>query len=291
MYTRRDGHWPSGTIVHFLKENLTEKPFCFAADAQWAPLRDIYKSAEKLLFIKKRRINMSYCVNCGVELTESANSCPLCDTPVINPNILNAKRPDPPFPETIVIPKATKNKFSALILSLIILLPNIICIITNLIFTPTLLWSVYVASTSAMFWFLFIFPVFMKSKRKYLTITVDAIATAAYIFVFYYYNSARTGWFWKLAVPLDIGVFLCVAFLTFYFSKKRTLTKSLITTFGVLAALNVFVCVVVNLYAQVIIVTYLTIILAISGLILMLFFVAVEKNYKLRAWLSRKFFF
>ena len=44
---------------------------------------------------------MSYCVNCGVELTESANSCPLCDTPVINPNILNAKRPDPPFPETI----------------------------------------------------------------------------------------------------------------------------------------------------------------------------------------------
>ena len=131
----------------------------------------------------------------------------------------------------------------------------------------------------------------MKSKRKYLTIAVDAVATAAYIFVFYYYNSARTGWFWKLAVPLDIGVFLCVAFLTFYFSKKRTLTKSLITTFAALTVLNVFICVAVNLYAKVIIVTYITMIIAVSCLILLLFFIAVEKNYKLRAWLSRKFFF
>ncbi len=234
---------------------------------------------------------MSYCVNCGVELNESAASCPLCDTPVINPNIVNIKRPDPPFPETIVLPKATKNKFSAIIISLLILLPNIICIITNLIFTPTLLWSIYVVSTSAIFWFLFIFPFFMKSKRKYLTIAVDAIATAAYIFVFYYYNSARTGWFWKLAVPLDIGVFLCVALLTLYFSKKRALTKSLIAIFTALTILNVFICIVVNLYAKAIIVTYITIILAVSCLILLLFFVAVEKNYKLRAWLSRKFFF
>ena len=28
---------------------------------------------------------MSYCVNCGVELDDSAKKCALCDTPVINP--------------------------------------------------------------------------------------------------------------------------------------------------------------------------------------------------------------
>lgn len=234
---------------------------------------------------------MSYCVNCGVELAESAVKCPLCDTTVINPNILNTKKSDPPFPEKIEIPKATKNKFSAIIISLLILLPNIICVITNLLFTPTILWSIYVVSSSAMFWFLFIFPFFMKGNRKYLTIAVDAIATAAYIFIFYYYNSARTGWFWKLAVPLDVGVFACIAILVAYFSEKRPLTKSLIAVFTALTAVNIYICLVVNLYATSVIVTYLTMIFAVSCLILLLFFVAVEKNYKLRAWLSRKFFF
>lgn len=234
---------------------------------------------------------MSYCVNCGVELAESSNKCPLCDTPVINPNVIKMGKTDPPFPERIVIPKATKNKFSAIIISLLILLPNIVCIITNLLFTPTILWSIYVVSTSAMFWLLFIFPFLMKSKRKYLTIAVDAIATAAYIFIFYYYNSARTGWFWKVAVPLDLGIFVCVAILTAYFSKKRTLTKSLIAVFSALTAINIYVCLIVNLYAKSVIVTYITMIFGISCLILLLFFIAVEKNYKLKAWLSRKFFF
>ena len=31
---------------------------------------------------------MSYCVNCGVELEPSLKKCPLCNTPVINPNEL-----------------------------------------------------------------------------------------------------------------------------------------------------------------------------------------------------------
>ena len=32
---------------------------------------------------------MSYCVQCGVKLEQSLKSCPLCHTPVINPNELN----------------------------------------------------------------------------------------------------------------------------------------------------------------------------------------------------------
>ena len=28
---------------------------------------------------------MSYCVNCGVELDPTARTCPLCQTPVVNP--------------------------------------------------------------------------------------------------------------------------------------------------------------------------------------------------------------
>ena len=234
---------------------------------------------------------MSYCVNCGVELAESSIKCPLCDTPVINPNIINPVSTPPAFPENIVIPKSTNNRFNAIIFSILLLIPNIVCVITNLLLTPDLLWSIYVVSSSAIFWFLFVLPFIMKSNKKYLTIAIDALATALYIFVFYYYNSAQTGWFWQVAVPLDLGVFAGIALLAAYFSKKRPLAQSLIAVFSALTLLNIFICLVVNLYANVIIVTYITIILGISSLILLLFFIAVEKNNKLKEWLSRKFFF
>ena len=35
---------------------------------------------------------MSYCVNCGVKLEETLNKCPLCNTPIINPNELKKIR-------------------------------------------------------------------------------------------------------------------------------------------------------------------------------------------------------
>ena len=92
-------------------------------------------------------------------------------------------------------------------------------------------------------------------------------------------------------MPLVVGIFALVAVLTAYFSKKRTLTKTLIAAFGALTAVNVFVCAVINLYKYSVVATYITMILGVSCLIFLLFFIAAEKNYKLRAWLSRKFFF
>ena len=235
---------------------------------------------------------MSYCVNCGVELSNNTSKCPLCDTPVINPNISNKTETAPAFPERISIPQSTKNKYGAIIISLLLLIPNIVCVITNLLFTPELLWSIYVVSSSAIFWFLFVFPFIMKRKLPYLIIGIDAIATAAYIFVFYYYNSAQSGnWFWTVALPLDIAVFACVAILVAFFSKPRSKTASLIALLTAITTLCIVFCLVINLHAYSVIATYISMIIGTSTLILLFFFVAAEKNKKLHAWLSRKFFY
>ena len=235
---------------------------------------------------------MSYCVNCGVELDNSILKCPLCDTPVINPKILKNQESAPAFPERIQIPQASKNKYGAIIISILLLIPNIVCIITNFLFTPELLWSIYVVSSSAIFWFLFILPFIMKRKFPYLIVTVDAIATAAYIFVFYYLNSAQArNWFWTVALPIDIAVFACVAILISFFSKPRTKAVSAIAIFSAITALCLFFCVIINLYAYSVVATYITMIIGISSLILLFFFIAVEKNKKLHSWISRKFFY
>ncbi len=234
---------------------------------------------------------MSYCVNCGVELDNSALKCPLCHTPVINPNILKNEKSDPPFPERIEIPTASKNRYVAIIFTILLLIPNVVCVITNLLFTPQTLWSIYVVSSSVMFWFLFIFPFIMKKKMTYLILAVDAIATAAYIFIFYYYNSAQTGWFWQLAVPLDIGAFVCVGILAAFFSKPRKKTHSIIAVLTAFTALCLYVCLIINLYSYSVIATYITLIIGVSSLILLLFFIAVDRNEKLYSWLTRKFFY
>ena len=41
---------------------------------------------------------MSYCVQCGVELDSTAGRCPLCGTPVYNPNQPVDRTSPPPFP-------------------------------------------------------------------------------------------------------------------------------------------------------------------------------------------------
>ncbi len=235
---------------------------------------------------------MSYCVNCGVELDNSTLKCPLCDTPVINPNIYKNQQTAPAFPDRIEIPPASKNKYGAIIISILLLIPNIVCIITNFLFTPQLLWSIYVVSSSAMFWFLFVFPFIMKKKLPYLIVTVDAIATAVYIFIFYYLNSSQTGnWFWTVALPIDISVFICVAILIAFFSKPRTRTIAAIAIFTAVTALCVIFCMIINLYNYSVVATFITMIIGISSLILLVFFIAVEKNKKLHSWLSRKFFY
>ena len=69
---------------------------------------------------------MSYCVNCGVELDDSAKKCALCATPVINPNIqTKPEETQPPFSSQEHIPQGIKKRFIAYIVSVIIFIPNI----------------------------------------------------------------------------------------------------------------------------------------------------------------------
>lgn len=59
---------------------------------------------------------MSYCVNCGVELDSTAQACPLCHTPVFNPNELVDRKSPTPFPvERSEVPLAAKWELAILI--------------------------------------------------------------------------------------------------------------------------------------------------------------------------------
>ena len=49
---------------------------------------------------------MSYCVNCGVELDDSAKKCALCGAPVLNPYLDEPEEAlPPPYPDRLALPE------------------------------------------------------------------------------------------------------------------------------------------------------------------------------------------
>ena len=63
---------------------------------------------------------MSYCVNCGVELDPTARACPLCHTPVVNPNQPVDTALPPPFPSRREEVQPVSKKELALLLKALV---------------------------------------------------------------------------------------------------------------------------------------------------------------------------
>ena len=155
---------------------------------------------------------MSYCVNCGVELDASAKKCVLCDTPVYNPKQQNEDAPTP-YSDRVVLPPKVRRRFSAFLFSVILLLPNIVCLLIDLLVSKEngLYWAHFVNTASLMLWILFVLPFLFQKARTFVLILVDSLAILGYVYFFYHLFATRE-WFWSMALPLVVvlGVFACV---------------------------------------------------------------------------------
>ena len=232
---------------------------------------------------------MSYCVNCGVELDKSAHKCALCDTPVYNPNEKSVET-SLPFSHTPDIPAGIKQKFIALIVTFIILIPNIVCMFINLFANPENLWFVYVASSSLLCWILFVFPVFTKKLHPYLMWSFDTLAVALYTLVFYVNDPGDAKWYFSVAIPIIAIVSACVFyFIYWYRQRKRHWTSKVLHVFIdlVISQAVASLCFLLNDY---ILNCQITFISGVCCLALVFFWLYANKSKKVRAWLAKKLF-
>lgn len=232
---------------------------------------------------------MPYCVKCGVKLDDFTPKCPLCMTDVMNPD-KTEENVQSPFPERISIPPQKKRRYWAIIISILILLPSIVCAVVNYFLSPATPWSAYVIATSALLWILFAFPFMLKKPKPYLLIVLDATAIAAYASVFFIL--AHSGeWFLQLFIPLDIlslGIGLSLAK---YFKKKHSRLHALMAVLGAVTVFSGATEAILYSTQHSIILDCIVISISITSFILLMLLCIADRNTHFKIWLTKNFYF
>lgn len=182
---------------------------------------------------------MSYCVNCGVELDASLEACPLCNTPVINPNEISYIKSKTPFPVEKGQVEEVKRKDLGILFSILLVTIAITCGLLNFLVFDVTRWSLLVIGVCMLLWVLFI-PLFINKKiNGYIVLFFDGVAVALYLYMITYVTTF-SNWFWYLALPITILVTVVAEILAVCVRKiPRSFLTNLLFFFVTVAVLCV----------------------------------------------------
>ena len=167
-----------------------------------------------------------YCIKCGVRLADTEKSCPLCGTRCCHPDIPAAKA-DPLYPRHIQ-PRSQVSPLGAMsALTILCLIPLVICLLCDLRINSRITWSGYVTGAIFLFYEIFLLPGWFRAPNPVIFVPCGFAAIALYL----YYISAAVdgGWFWPFALPLTGGV--CLIF-TAVVTLVRYVKKGHLFIFG-----------------------------------------------------------
>ena len=146
---------------------------------------------------------MSYCVNCGVELAETEQSCPLCFVEVKNP--LKPFDPEIPplYPDVPLRGVFTDRRDLILPFTLLLLLPVLMCLAADFLTSGSLDWSLYVIPVFLLLCVSLLPPLAMRRKRTFLCLCLDWIAVGIFLYTLDLMTPGT--WFMAVAVPFLLG--------------------------------------------------------------------------------------
>lgn len=144
---------------------------------------------------------MSYCVNCGVKLDAALKKCPLCNTPVVNPNDLKKEVVTSPFASESGQPESVRRKDWGLLLSVVMSATALSCGLLNLFVFRGTSWSLLIIGVCILIWVLAI-PLFIYTKIPvYISLLFDGFAVGIYLYMISFMTPDIT-WLIELALPI-----------------------------------------------------------------------------------------
>lgn len=144
-----------------------------------------------------------FCINCGIELSDGQNVCPICQTRVYHPDI---KRSDavPTYPRKAFKSEEINIKGLLFILSLLHLIPIVFALILDLNLNGKIDWMGYVVGSVMLLYVCAVLPLWFKRPNPVVFIPCDFLTLA----VFLWNINIKLGgeWFWTLALPVTAAV-------------------------------------------------------------------------------------
>ena len=164
-----------------------------------------------------------YCVKCGVRLQEGVERCPLCQTPVWNPEgTAAAPSFSDRYPEPLKSRRYPAMAFLAALLAAVSLSALIYCLTKE----HGVSWSGYVMLGCALLYFGILFPFWFRKREPLLFIPLAFALGCGYLL----YICLKTGgrWFLSFAFPVTMlaGVLTTAGVALFRFRKRRRLLKT-----------------------------------------------------------------
>ncbi len=157
---------------------------------------------------------MSYCVHCGVKLADYHETCPLCNTKVLNPNakIDPQTRDFPQYREHLKTKSHDNMKrlFSGTIVSFISTIYIIILLLINYLVNGQISWSLIPAVSLVYVWFVVAFPLLRPGQTFFRLFTYDSFATALFLLALNLIISGNIAWS-KYAAPAIIFIWIIMA--------------------------------------------------------------------------------
>ena len=146
-----------------------------------------------------------FCVKCGVELSDSENKCPLCNTPVYYPE---KQRGELNFPEFKSVREPLNARGLLFVVTFSAIIAAVICVICNITVNDKLSWSVYAVSALALAYEILVLP--MWFRRPSVAVFVPTGFASSAIFVAIVALMMRADWYFSFALPV-IAIFALIA--------------------------------------------------------------------------------
>lgn len=234
---------------------------------------------------------MSYCVNCGVELEESAKKCALCGTEVLNPKSKPTVSSEPHFADENHIPESVSRKFIAKVISMVMFIPCLVCLLANAVFFPESFWSLYIFSTGFLAWVIFVFPFFTSKRKPYLMWAFDTVAVLFYVYLIFAISGLGNGIYLTTALPIILVISLqMLIYMLWAIGKKRHIILKVLHLFVDFAIFSLLCGLVLSAGLSLKIAAAIGIIIFISCLCIVGFLVYCYNSKSARRYLSKRFF-
>lgn len=240
----------------------------------------------------RKGIIMSYCVNCGVELDASLKKCPLCNTPVLNPNELSkTETASSPYSRETGQVDMVKKKDLAILTSVILTATSLCCLLLNIFVFPKTPWCLFIIGACFIL-FVMVLPLIIYTRMPvYLSLMLDGAAIGLYLYMITF-NTGTSAWFTALALPI---VVLTTILAEIFALLLRTFPFSFLTTALYFFVETAMLCISLELLIEhymgsVLHLTWSAIVLTVCGVITIALITILSKR-RLREAVQRRLHF